>query len=188
MAITQNAFANTSSSIMIAKIQGSIINTLMPPMKPNELTFSIVVGGATRGILVGVMRAFAMAPVVSLHIYSLGFILYHAVAATLMLSLIGTITGIWAEKIDQTAFVSNFIVVPLSFLSGTFYSYERLPETIQFAAYINPFFYVIDGFRYGIIGHVDSSLIIGIFITLAINIILWSKCHWMFKSGYNLKA
>ena len=118
----------------------------MPPLTPNELTFSIAVGGATRGILVGVMCALAMAPFVYLQVHSLGFILYHAVAASLMLSLIGTITGIWAEKIDHTAFVPNFIVTPLSFLSGTFYSIERLPESIQFAAYINPFFYVIDGF------------------------------------------
>ena len=188
MAITQNAFANTSSSIMIAKIQGSIIDTLMPPLTPNELTFSIAFGGATRGLIVGLLCTLAMIPFVSMHIHHLGIILYHAVAASIMLSLLGTITGVWAEKIDHTAFVTNFIVTPLSFLSGTFYSIERLPESIQFTAFLNPFFYVIDGFRYGFIGHADSSLALGIFVTFGINIVLWLWCHWMFKSGYNLKA
>ncbi|MBT4702310.1 MAG: ABC transporter permease [Rhodospirillaceae bacterium] len=188
MALTQNAFANSSSSIIIAKIQGSIIDTLMPPLTAHELTFSIAFGGATRGLLVGILCMLAMMPFVSIQIYNPWFVIYHAVAASIMLSLIGTISGIWAEKIDHVAFVTNFLVTPLSFLSGTFYSIERLPESIQLVSFVNPFFYMIDGFRYGFIGHADGSLTIGIFVTLGVDIALWMWCHWMFKSGYNLKS
>ena len=188
MAIAQNAFANTSSSLMIAKMNGCIIDTLMPPLTAHELTFSIAIGGATRGLMVGLLCGLAMIPFVSLEIHNPWFIIYHAVGAAVMLSLIGIIGGIWAEKFDHIASVTNFIVTPLSFLSGTFYSIERLPESIQIASFVNPFFYMIDGFRYGFIGHADGSLTIGIFVTLGVNIALWMWCHWMFKSGYNLKS
>ena len=108
--------------------------------------------------------------------------------ASLMLSLLGTIGGIWSEKFDHIAAVTNFVITPLSFLSGTFYSIQRLPEAVQIAAHLNPFFYMIDGFRYGFIGHADGSLMGGVVAMAGINIALWSLCTWMFDSGYKLKA
>lgn len=157
---------------MIAKIQGSIIDTLMPPLTAHELTFFIILGGASRGLLVGLLCTIAMITFVPLQIHNPCFIIYHAFAAAIMLSLVGTIGGIWAEKFDHIASVTNFIVTPLSFLSGTFYSIKRLPESIQFASVINPFFFMIDVFRYGFIGHADSSLTVGIFVPLGVEFAL----------------
>jgi len=188
MAIVQNAFANTSSSIMISKIQGNIIDTLMPPFTAHELTFGIAMGGATRGVAVGVAVALAMGFFVDLSVHHWGYILYHAFMASLMLSLLGTIGGIWSEKFDHIAAVTNFVIMPLSFLSGTFYSIQRLPEAAQIAAHLNPFFYMIDGVRYGFIGYADGSLMAGLVVMAAANVALWGLCTWMFASGYKLKA
>ena len=188
MAIAQNAFANTSSSIMISKIQGNIIDSLMPPFTAHELTFGFVMGGATRGIAVGIVVGVCMTPFVNLEVQHPGFIVYHAVMASVMLSLLGTIGGIWSEKFDHIAAVTNFVVTPLSFLSGTFYSIQRLPEAAQIAAHFNPFFYMIDGLRYGFIGHADGSLMLGLLVMAAVNAGLWALSTWMFATGYKLKA
>ena len=188
MAIAQNAFANSSSSIIVAKIQGNIVDTLMPPFSPHELTFGIAMGGATRGLMVGIFVSIGMAVFVDVRITHFGFLLYHAIMASLMLSLLGLIGGIWAEKFDQMSALTNFLITPLSFLSGTFYSIQRLPEEVQLLAHFNPFFYMIDGFRYGMLNQADGSLLAGIIVMAVINIVLWGVCVWMFSSGYKLKA
>jgi ABC-2 type transport system permease protein len=188
MAMTQNAFANTSSSIVISKVQGNIVDVLMPPLSPAEFTLAYALGGVTRGVVVGFVVALAMAVAVPVHIHNAGFILFHGIAASLMLSLLGLAGGIWSEKFDHIAAVTNFVVTPLSFLSGTFYSVERLPEGWHLLAHANPFFYMIDGFRYGFIGHADGSLAVGIAMMLGINAFLLLLCHWMAASGYKLKA
>ncbi len=187
MAIAQNAFANTSSSIVIAKIQGNIVDTLMPPFTADELTLAIALGGATRGIVVGAIVGVAMIPFVPMGIHNIGFIAAQAFLASLMLSLLGTIGGIWSEKFDHIAAVTNFVVTPLSFLSGTFYSIQRLPDAVQMVAHFNPFFYMIDGFRYGFIGASDANPMVGLAVMAGINIMLWTVCRWMFATGYRLK-
>lgn len=188
MAMAQNAFANTSSSIIISKVQGNIIDTLMPPFTARELTLGIALGGATRGVFVGFFVALAMSLFVDMKISHPAFIIYHAVMASLMLSLLGTIGGIWSEKFDHIAAVTNFVITPLSFLSGTFYSIQRLPETAQIAAHFNPFFYMIDGFRYGFIGQADGSTMGGIAVMAMTNLFLWAVCTSLFARGYKLKA
>jgi ABC-2 type transport system permease protein len=188
MAMLQNAFANTSSSIVISKVQGNIVDVLMPPMNPGELTFCYAFAGATRGVIVGVITSLAMWAFVPLQIHHLGFILFHAAGASLMLSLLGLIGGIWADKFDHISGVTNFVILPLSFLSGTFYSIERLPGAWNIAAHFNPFFFMIDGFRYGFIGRADGSLLLGIAVVVAINLALWRVAYWMFKSGYKMKS
>ncbi len=188
MAITQNSFANNSSSICISKIQGSIIDILMPPFTAHELTFAISMGGVTRGVLVGSLMTVIMSFFVPFSIHNIGFVLYYGFMAALMLSLLGVMTGIWSERYDHIAAVADFVVTPLAFLSGTFYSIQRLPEAVQTVALFNPFFYVIDGFRYGFIGHSDGNPLIGLVVVLGINVVLWTCCHRMFKTGYKLKA
>lgn len=187
MAIAQNAFANTSSSLMIAKVQGNIVDTLMPPFTPSELVFGIAMGGVTRGVFVGTAVAIVMVPFAGLHIDNIGLILYHAIMASLMLALIGMMGGIWADKFDHIAAVTNFVITPLAFLSGTFYSIDRLPELGQTIAHFNPFFYMIDGFRAGFIGRADMEPVIGIIVLATMNVILWTCCVRMIKSGYKLK-
>lgn len=188
MAIAQNAFANTSSSLIIAKIQGNIVDTLMPPLSAAELTWGLAMGGLTRGIAVGAVAMLAVAAFLPLRIHDWGMLLFFGGQAALMLSLFGIIAGIWAEKFDHIASITNYVIVPLSFLSGTFYSIGRLPVPLQHVAHIDPFFYMIDGFRYGVIGHADMNPWLGGFLLTLTNLGLWGVCHWMFSTGYRLKA
>jgi ABC-2 type transport system permease protein len=188
MAMTQNAFANTTSSIMISKMQGNIIDILMPPLTPMELTLGLSLGGLTRGLMVGVVVTAAMAFFVPMHFPSLLAVLFFACAASLLLSLLGVIGGIWADKFDHLAAVTNFIVTPLSFLSGTFYSIEQLPPLWHAVALCNPFFYMIDGFRYGFTGRAEAPLLAGVAMLTAINAALLAVSWVMIARGYKLKA
>ncbi|WP_421708547.1 ABC transporter permease [Algihabitans sp.] len=187
MAMLQNAFANTSSSILISKIQGNIVDVLMPPLSTVELALGFALGGLTRGLLVGVTTALAMAIFVPLSLHNFGLIVYYGTAAALMLSLLGMIGGIWAEKFDHIAALTNFVIVPLSFLSGTFYSVARLPENWQFVAHLNPFFYLIDGFRYGFLGRNDGDLLTGMAVVAGVNALLIALVWFMLSRGYKLK-
>ncbi|HIC70578.1 MAG TPA: multidrug ABC transporter permease [Alphaproteobacteria bacterium] len=187
MAIVQNSFANTSSTIMIGKVQGCIVDVLMPPLSPSELTLAFAMGGVSRGVLVAIVTATAMSVYVPLAIYDYAALIFYALAASMMLSLMGLIAGIWAEKFDSMAAVTNFMITPLAFLSGTFYSVERLPEPWFTVSQINPFFYMIDGFRYAFIGRSDGSLLIGILILTISNALLWFTVRRMFVNGYKLK-
>ena len=187
MAISQNSFANTSSSLMTAKIQGSIVDTLMAPLTAFEIHFGLTMGGVTRGIVVGCAVALAMHVFVGLGIHSLTHIVFHAVMASMMLAQLGVLGAIWAEKFDHISAVTNFVITPLSFLSGTFYSIQRLPEAAQTLAQFNPFFYMIDGFRYGFIGYADGNIAAGVVVMAAINLTLWTLCTRLFAIGYKLK-
>ena len=187
MAIMQNAFANTSSSILISKVQGNIVDVLMPPLSEYELTFSYSLGGVTRGLLVGLSVSIVIYLIVPIQITNLFIIIYFALFSSLLLSLLGILCGIWAKKFDHMASVTNFIILPLTFLSGTFYSIERLPEDWRFFAYLNPFFYIIDGFRYGFVGVSDSNISLGIFILAMANLIFLILTIYIFKKGYGLR-
>lgn len=187
MSIMQNAFANTSSSILISKVQGNIVDVLMPPLSEYELTFSYSLGGVTRGLLVGLSVSIVIYLIVPIQITNLFIIIYFALFSSLLLSLLGILCGIWAKKFDHMASVTNFIILPLTFLSGTFYSIERLPEEWRFFAYLNPFFYIIDGFRYGFVGVSDSNISLGIFILAIANLIFLILTIYIFKKGYGLR-
>lgn len=188
MAVVQNAFANTSSSILIGKIQGNIVDVLMPPLRPSELMFGIVAGGVTRGVLVAVVVTLAMLPAVSLEVAHPALVPYYVGNGSLMLALLGLLGGLWAEKFDQMATVTNFVITPLSFLSGTFYSIAQLPGPFLVAAHLNPFFYLIDGLRFGFTGHADGSIVIGAIAVAAVNLGLWALAHALIARGYRLKA
>jgi len=188
MAMAQNAFANTSSSLMIAKVQGNIVDVLMPPLSPGELAWGFALGGVTRGLVVGMVVTAAMAVFVPVHLPHPALALFHAAAASLCLSVLGIIGGIWADKFDHIAAVTNFVVTPMAFLSGTFYSVEFLPPLWRDIALCNPFFYMIDGFRYGLTGHADGSIAVGVAVMVVSNAALIAICHAMFARGYKLKA
>lgn len=188
MGMAQNAFANTSSSVVISKVQGNIVDLLMPPLSPAEITFAYVAGGVTRGVLVGVVTAVAIWVFVPLGLHNVGYIAYHAIMATIMLSLLGLAGGIWSEKFDHIAAVTNFIVTPLTFLSGTFYTVDKLPPAFWWLAHLNPFFYMIDGFRYGFIGQSDGTLSVGLVVMAVTNLALGWLCYRMLAKGYKLKA
>ena len=188
MTMVQNAFANTSSSILVSKVQGNIVDVLMPPLSPLELTIAWTLGGVTRGLAVGLATALAMALFADFHLHDVRFIIFHTVAGCLFMSMAGLLTAVWADKFDHMAAVTNFIVTPLTFLSGTFYTIDRLPEWAQFLANYNPFFYNIDGFRYGFLGQDSSQPLIGVVVMIAVNIALFIWTYSVIKSGYKLKA
>ena len=188
MAIIQNSFANTSSSIMISKIQGNILDLLMPPLSAGEVTFAVAMGGLTRGVLVAITLILALSPFAPVSVVHWWAVLYFTASSALLLALLGIIAGIWADKFDHLATVTNFVIMPLSFLSGAFYSIDRLPGVWNTVSHFNPFFYLIDGFRYGFIGQSDGALVTGVIVAAASNAVLWVACHAMFRSGYKLKA
>ena len=159
MTMLQNSFANSASSIGQAKSQGNIVDILMAPLGDLELTIGYVGGAIARGLICGLVTALAIIIFIPLSVYSLWFLIFYSFMGCLMMGTLGTMVGIWADKWDQQQGITNFIVLPCTFLSGTFYSISRLPEFWQNFAYFNPFFYNIDGFRYSFIGQSDSSLL-----------------------------
>ncbi|MDE1149101.1 MAG: ABC transporter permease [Azospirillaceae bacterium] len=188
MGIAQNAFANTSSSVLVSKVQGNIVDVLMPPLSPMEFVMAFVTGGVARGLMVGLVTWAVISLIVPLGMHAPLFVLFHAVMAAMLLSLLGLIGGIWADKFDHMAAVTNFVITPLSFLSGTFYALSSAPPLFQRVAHANPFFYFIDGFRYGFIGRTDGTLGTGIAVLLGINLVLWLVALRMVSTGYKLKA
>jgi len=188
MSMAQNAFANTSSSMVISKVQGNIVDVLMPPLSPMELTLGYTLGGIARGLVVGFVSILVLALLMDVQISNVFYIIYHGLMGSMMLALLGLIGGIWSSKFDHLAAVQNFIIMPATFLSGTFYTADRLPESWRFLCHLNPFFYMIDGFRYGFIGISDGTLGVGL-VTLAVtNIILLAVAYRMISTGYKLKS
>ncbi len=190
MAMMQNAFANTSSTLIIGKVQGSIIDVLMPPLLPGELVAAFVAGAVTRALMVSVVVWLVVwfVPGVNIPVRHFWAVAYFGLMGSTLLALIGILTGIWAEKFDHTAAVTNFVVQPLSMLSGTFYTISRLPESWKTVSLYNPFFHIIDGFRYGFIGASDAHLLPGALSVLGLNVLLWTVCVQLFKSGWRLRA
>ncbi len=188
MAMVQNAFANTSSSLTISKIQGNIVDLLMAPLSALEQMVAMAGGGVVRGMVVGLVVGLSMLPFVDLHPALPLLVVYHAFMGCLMLALLGLVGGIWADKFDHLAAVTNFIITPLSFLSGTFYSTEHLPPLFQKIAMVNPFFYMIDGFRAGFIGHADGGIVTGMLVLAGSNLVLFILSWWMLETGYKLKS
>jgi ABC-2 type transport system permease protein len=169
-------------------VQGNVVDVLMPPLSPSELLIGFAMGGVSRGLVVALVLSLVILPFVDLEVHHIGFLLFHAIGASLLLSLLGLLTAIWAEKFDQLAAVTNFVITPLAFLSGTFYSIERLPEPLLTASKYNPFFYLIDGFRYGMIGHADGSLAVGASVVIGCVVVMWLICLKILTKGYRLKA
>ncbi len=190
MGMVQNAFQNSLSSIIIAKVQGTIIDVLMPPLSTGELLFCYAAGAVTRAWAVGLAIWLAMLlwPGVEVSVMNLWLILYFGTAGSLMLGLLGVLTGIWADKFDHGAAVTNFLVQPLTLLSGTFYAIDRLSPTMQSILRANPFFYMIDGFRAGFIGVAEASVLLGAVIVGGLCILLWFASYALLKSGWKLRA
>ena len=187
MTIIQNAFMNNSSSLLMSKVQGNIVDLLMPPISNFQIIVSFILVGVTRGLTVAMAAAIFMLPFVQIEIYSFTVVLFFAVISSAILSLIGLLTGIWADKWDHLGTIDNFIIIPLSFLSGTFYSIKILPEFIQKLSLFNPFFYMIDGFRYGFIGLSDVNIMTSIQILILCFIILLFFSYLILQSGYKLR-
>ncbi|GGF84736.1 ABC-2 type transport system permease protein [Mameliella alba] len=188
MTVIQNAFANTSSSLMVSKVQGNIVDTLMPPLSAGEVVLGYVIGGTARGLFVAVallamfwavLGIVPQAPLVTLAFVTLG---------AAFLSALGLIAGIFSQKFDQMAAITNFIITPLAFLSGTFYSVEALPKGLYQVTHLNPVFYLIDGARWGVIGVSDTAPALGFVIALAATLFACLAAWVLFRRGTRLKS
>ena len=190
MGMMQNAFANSSFSLLVGKIQGTIVDYLMPPLSSGELLAALVGGSVTRAICVGLAVWLAMLLWPGVHVMPVHMwaVVWFGVLGSAMLALVGVLTSIWAEKFDHAAAIGNFIVAPLSLLSGTFYSVDRLSPTFAAISHANPFFYAISGFRYGFIGAADSNVLLGSAVLLGITVLLGIICYTLLRSGWKLKA
>lgn len=190
MAVLQNAFQNTSSSLVQAKFNSTYVDFLMPPISPLELTIGFLGGAITRGLLVGVIAAMGIhfSGLASLSVVYIWPIVWYSLTAAIILGALGALGGIWADKFDHLSAVTNFVIVPLSFLSGTFYDIKVMSEPFYTLALFDPFFYLIDGFRYGFLGVANGSILTGMIVTGVLSLISVFGVWLMFRTGYKLKA
>ena len=188
MQIIQQAFSHSSSSFMIGKIQGNIVDILYAPLSAAEVTLAISLAATTRSVMIGIVSTLIFYVLVDLEIKNLSAIIFYTFISSFILGTLGIIAGLWAEKFDHMASVTNFIIIPLSFLSGTFYTIQNLPQFLQLVSKCNPFFYMIDGFRYGFLEKSDGSLFIGSLYLIILAIILWFFTYLLYKKGYKIKS
>ncbi|MBM7405862.1 MULTISPECIES: ABC transporter permease [Sphingomonas] len=190
MGMLTNAYANASFSLLVGKMQGTIVDYLMPPLSTGELLAALTGGAVTRAFLVGgaVWLAMALWPGVHVTPQHLWAILWFGFLGSVFLALVGVLTSIWAEKFDHAAAVQNFVVGPLTLLSGTFYSVERLSPTFQAISHANPFFYIISGFRYGFIGTADSPVLLGSLVILGVDVVLGIIAYRLLATGWKTKS
>ncbi len=185
----QSAFANASFSLLVGKIQGTIVDYLMPPLSTAELLAALVGGAVTRAFCVGgavwlILLLWPGVHVAPRHPFA---VLWFGLLGSVLMALLGVLTSIWAEKFDHAAAVSNFVVAPLSLLSGTFFSIDRLAPTFQVISHFNPIFYVISGFRYGFLGVADSPVLLGSVVVLLLDVALGALCYTLLRRGWRLK-
>ena len=188
MGVVQSAFSNSSSSLLVSKVAKNIVDVLYPPLGPWELVMGYCAGALLRGLLVGLLTWLFLMMFIPLVPVHWDFAFYFIFSGGLMMALAGILAGIWAEKFDHLATVTNFVVMPLSFLSGTFYPIDRLPVFFQKLTLFNPFYYVIDGFRFALTGREESSLLVGVLFLLGVNLTLFYACQRLLSSGYRLKS
>jgi len=189
MAMLQNAFANASFSLMVGKMQGTIVDYLMPPLSVGELIAALVGAAVTRAVLVGgaVWLIMSLWPGVQVSVVHPLSVIAFGLLGALMLAFLGLLTSVWAEKFDHAAVITNFVVAPLSLLSGTFYSVEQLSPTFRALSHANPFFYVISGFRHGFLGVADSPIWLGLALLAGLNLMLFAACYALLRSGWKIK-
>ena len=188
MQVIQQSFSHSSSSFMIGKIQGNIVDLLYAPLSASEVTISVALAAVSRSVMIAIVSIIVFKLIIDIEITNYFLLIVFTLLSSFILGNIGIIAGLWAEKFDHMATVTNFVIVPLSFLSGTFYSIERLPEVLQIISKANPFFYMIDGFRYSFIGESDGSLIFGVFYLTIVSLILWLVSYILYKNGYKIKS
>ena len=173
---------------MIGKIQGNIVDMLYAPLSALEVSIAIILAALTRSFLIAIISIGVFSLIVEMPMTNILFIFIFGFLSAFILGSLGFITGLWAEKFDHTATVTNFVITPLSFLSGVFYSIEKLPNFFQIISHINPFFYMIDGFRYGFLGKSDSSIGVGLIYLIILSIIMWYVAFYLYKKGYKIKS
>ena len=188
MQFISQSFAHSSSSILMGKVMGNIVDLVGAPLSAGEVTLSIIFASITRAIIICFLSISIFYFFINLEIINYSILILYLVLSSFILGAAGFIAGLWADKFDHMATVTNFVIVPLSFLSGTFYSIEKLPDILKSLSFLNPFFYMIDGFRYAFIGKSDGALKFGIAYLISLSIIFWLISYFLYKKGYKIKS
>jgi ABC-2 type transport system permease protein len=188
MSLITQSFSHSVSSLMIAKIQLNIVDILYAPLSALEVSFAIILAAVTRSLIIAIISVAVFSLIVEIHIFNIFYIFIFGFLSSFILGSFGFIAGLWAEKFDHTATVTNFIVAPLSFLSGSFFLVDKLPIFFQTLSTFNPFFYMIDGFRYGFLGVSDGSINVGLLYLSVLSLVSWFIAFSLYKKGYKIKS
>ena len=188
MQVIQQSFSHSSSSLMINKMQGTIVDVVSSPLSAFEVTISIVLASVTRGTCIAIISSIIFIIFLDIQIQNILFWILYVILSSFLLGSAGFIAGIYADKFDQMATITNFLIVPLSFLSGTFYSINKLPNFLKEISFFNPFFHMIDGFRFSFIGNLDGSIKFGSLYLLAFSILMWFFAFYLYNKGYKIKT
>jgi ABC-2 type transport system permease protein len=188
MSVLTQSFSHSVSSLMIGKIQGNIVDMLYAPLSAFEVSMAIILAALTRSFLIAIISIGVFSLIVEIPINNIFYIFIFGFLSAFILGSLGFITGLWAEKFDHTATVTNFVITPLSFLSGVFYSIDKLPIFFQTISHLNPFFYMIDGFRYGFLGTSDGSISVGLTYLTILGFLMWYVAFYLYKKGYKIKS
>jgi len=188
MQVIQQAFSHSSSSLLMGKIMGNIVDLIGAPLSAAEVTFAVIFASVTRSLIIAIISILIFSLMIEIEIRNYLIFIVYLLLSSFIMGAIGFIAGLWAEKFDHMATATNFIIVPLSFLSGTFYSVERLPNFLNILSHYNPFFHMIDGFRYSFINNMDGSLKFGLIYLTIISILTWFIAFQLYKKGYRIKS
>ena len=188
MQVITQSFAHTSSSILMGKVMGNIVDMIGAPLSATEVISSIVFASVTRALIICSLSILIFWLIVDIRVQNFFVLAMYLILTSIILSCAGIIAGLWAEKFDHIATITNFLIVPLSFLSGTFYSVDNLPNILKSISNYNPFFHMIDGFRYAFILNMDGSIKFGIIYLLVLSVLFWLTAHFLYKKGYKIKS
>ena len=188
MQVVQQSFSHSSSSLLMGKIMGNIVDLIGAPLSAGEVTFAIIFASVTRALMISIVSILVFSLMIEIEVKNYLIFFIYLLLSSFIMGAIGFIAGLWADKFDHMATATNFIIVPLSFLSGTFYSVERLPNFLNLLSHYNPFFHMIDGFRYSFINNMDGSLKFGLIYLSIISILSWLIAFQLYKKGYKIKS
>tara|TARA_B100001013_G_scaffold343217_1_gene270501 strand:- start:1178 stop:1987 length:810 start_codon:yes stop_codon:yes gene_type:complete len=188
MQIIQQAFSHSSSSLLMGKIMGNIVDLIGAPLSASEVTLAVILASVTRALMISAISIIIFSLVIEIKIQNYIIFFTYLFLSSFIMGAVGFIAGLWADKFDHMATATNFIIVPLSFLSGTFYSVERLPNFLNTLSYYNPFFHMIDGFRYSFINNMDGSIKFGLIYLSILSILTWFIAYLLYKKGYKIKS
>ena len=188
MSIVQNAFGNSSSSLIMSKIIGYISDILTPPLGSKEIIIAFTLGAVLRGLMVGIIVTISLMPFVEFTLYYPLLLAFYTLASCMLLGKLGILSGMIANSFDQHSAITSYLITPLSFLSGTFYSVKDLPQILQQINLLNPFFYMIDGFRYCLTNKADGNIILGIVFLITSNIVMYLVLEKLIDKGWRIKG
>ena len=188
MQIIQQAFSHSSSSLLMGKIMGNIVDLIGAPLSASEVTLAVILASVTRALIISAISIIIFSLVIEIKIQNYIIFFTYLFLSSFIMGAVGFIAGLWADKFDHMATATNFIIVPLSFLSGTFYSVERLPNFLNTLSHYNPFFHMIDGFRYSFINNMDGSIKFGLIYLSILSILTWFIAYLLYKKGYKIKS